>query len=90
MNQSISCVLILELLTSISLAGCAMETRISYQGDVYPIFEDKCIGCHTPPYGEGYRKTGLLAQGVLNPDDTRSDAILWTRKLASATGEEYE
>ncbi|MGB5312430.1 MAG: hypothetical protein WBN38_10195 [Polyangiales bacterium] len=38
----------------------------------------------------GYRKTGLLAQGVLNSDDTRSDAILWTRKLASATGEEYE
>ena len=38
----------------------------------------------------GYRKTGLLAQAILNPDGTRSDAILWTRKLASAMGEEYE
>jgi hypothetical protein len=38
----------------------------------------------------GYRKTGLLAQGVLNADETRQDAILWTRKLASAMGEEYD
>jgi hypothetical protein len=26
---------------------------------VYPIIVDKCIDCHTPPYGEGYRRTGL-------------------------------
>lgn len=38
----------------------------------------------------GYRKTGLLAKALLNPDGGRSDAILWTRKLASATGEDYE
>ena len=38
----------------------------------------------------GYRKTGLLAQAILNPDGTRTDAILWTRKLASAMGEDYE
>lgn len=38
----------------------------------------------------GYRKTGLLARGILDADDTRKDAILWTRKLASAMGEEYE
>ena len=38
----------------------------------------------------GYRKTGLLAQGILQPDGTRTDAILWTRKLASAMGEDYE
>jgi len=38
----------------------------------------------------GYRKTGLLAQGVLNADETRQDAILWTRKLANAMGEEYD
>jgi hypothetical protein len=38
----------------------------------------------------GYRKTGLLAQGVLSPDGTRTDAILWTRKLANAMGEEYD
>ena len=38
----------------------------------------------------GYRKTGLLAQGVLTADGGRTDAILWTRKLASAMGEEYD
>lgn len=38
----------------------------------------------------GYRKTGLLAQALLNAEGGRTDAILWTRKLASATGEDYE
>lgn len=38
----------------------------------------------------GYRKTGLLAQGILDADGSRKDAILWTRKLASALGEDYE
>jgi hypothetical protein len=38
----------------------------------------------------GYRKTGLLAKGVLC-EGKRSDAILWTRKLADpAGGEEGE
>jgi len=38
----------------------------------------------------GYRKTGLLARGVL-VEGKRSDAILWTRKLADpAGGEEGE
>lgn len=38
----------------------------------------------------GYRKTGLLAQGVLDADGSRKDAILWTRKLANPLGEDYE
>ncbi len=38
----------------------------------------------------GYRKTGLLAQALLDSEGGRKDAILWTRKLASATGEDYE
>ena len=38
----------------------------------------------------GYRKTGLLAQGLLDAEAGRKDAILWTRKLASALGDEYE
>ena len=33
----------------------------------------------------GYRKTGLLAKGVLC-GDKRSDAVLWTRKLADPSG----
>jgi hypothetical protein len=35
----------------------------------------------------GYRKTGLLASGVLVGDE-RKDAILWTRKLADPAGGE--
>ncbi len=38
----------------------------------------------------GYRKTGLLAQGVLDKKGGRKDAILWTRKLANPLGEDYE
>lgn len=37
----------------------------------------------------GYRKTGLLAQGILDKGG-RKDAILWTRKLANPLGEDYE
>lgn len=37
----------------------------------------------------GFRKTGLLAKGVLVGDERR-DAILWTRKLAHPGGEEDE
>jgi hypothetical protein len=38
----------------------------------------------------GYRKTGLLAQGILDGVAGRKDAILWTRKLANPLGEDYE
>jgi hypothetical protein len=38
----------------------------------------------------GYRKTGLLAQGILDGDGGRKDAILWTNKFLSALDEEYE
>ena len=87
MNQSLSLTFTLALLTCHSLAGCAIEPRISYQRDVHPIFEEKCTGCHTPPYGEGYRKTGLnmesyetLVQGsmygpVIMPGNSRNSAL---------------
>jgi Planctomycete cytochrome C len=47
------------LLTCLYLAGCKTTPQISYQRDVRPIFVDKCTRCHTPPYGTGYRQTGL-------------------------------
>lgn len=47
------------LLTCLYLAGCKTTPQISYQRDVQPIFVDKCTDCHTPPYGTGYRQTGL-------------------------------
>jgi hypothetical protein len=47
------------LLTCLYLAGCKTTPEISYQRDVQPIFVNKCTDCHTPPYGTGYRQTGL-------------------------------
>jgi hypothetical protein len=47
------------LLSGLYLAGCKTTPEISYQRDVRPIFVDKCMDCHTPPYGAGYRQTGL-------------------------------
>ena len=41
------------------LAGCATQPRISYQRDVTPILEAKCLACHSPPKGTGYLKSGL-------------------------------
>jgi hypothetical protein len=38
----------------------------------------------------GYRKTGLLAQGILDADGGRKDAILWTLKFAGALGDDFE
>ncbi|MGB3051833.1 MAG: hypothetical protein WBB42_12590 [Polyangiales bacterium] len=38
----------------------------------------------------GYRKTGLLAQGIVDAEGGRKDAILWSYKFQSADGDEYE
>ena len=59
MNQGYLIVFLITLLTSLVVVGCATEPQVSYQRDVRPIFVDKCIDCHSPPYGEGYAKTGL-------------------------------
>jgi len=39
--------------------------------------------------GAGFRKTGLLARGIL-VKDRRADAILWTRKLSNPGGDDEE
>jgi hypothetical protein len=49
----------LEVLLILALAGCATQPSISYQRDVTPILEAKCLACHLPPKGEGYLKSGL-------------------------------
>ena len=59
MNQGYLIGFLITLLTSLVVVGCATRPRVSYQRDVRPIFVDKCIDCHSPPYGEGYAKTGL-------------------------------
>lgn len=40
------------------IAACTMQ-QVSYQVDIKPILNDKCITCHTPPNGIGYKATGL-------------------------------
>jgi hypothetical protein len=45
------------------------------------------IGLATAYIASGYRKTGLLAGGMLIGDE-RKDAILWTRKLANPADED--
>ena len=59
MNHGYLIVFLITLLTSLVVVGCATGPTVSYQRDVRPIFVDKCIDCHSPPYGEGYAKTGL-------------------------------
>jgi len=69
------------------LAACASQPRMSYRRDVYPILENNCLACHTPPQGKGYLKTRLnmqsyatLMQGtlygpVILPGDSRHSIL---------------
>ena len=69
------------------LAGCASQPRMSFQRDIYPILENNCLVCHTPPQGKGYLKTRLnmksyetLMQGtrygpVILPGDSRHSIL---------------
>jgi Planctomycete cytochrome C len=69
------------------LAGCVNQQEVSYQKDVVPIIESKCIECHSPPTGLGYLKTGLslvsyesLMKGtiygpVIIPGDSRHSVL---------------
>jgi hypothetical protein len=69
------------------LVACATEPPVSYRQDVYPLLESNCLGCHHPPEGEGYLKTGLsmenyrsLMQGtlygpVIIPGDSRKSIL---------------
>ena len=41
------------------LSGCATQKVVSFQNDIEPILNDKCMQCHKPPDGIGYVQTGL-------------------------------
>jgi len=48
------------MLFAVVSGGCIKgERQISFQTDVQPILNAKCIECHIPPQGKGYRETGL-------------------------------
>ena len=40
------------------LSSCATH-QVSYQEDVAPILQSRCVECHTSPNGSGYKATGL-------------------------------
>ena len=48
----------LSITVFLSLAGCATQ-QVSYQQDVAPILQARCVKCHIAPGGSGYRATGL-------------------------------
>ncbi len=48
------------LLTLIPLISSCAYQQVSYQSDIRPIINNKCIECHTSPNGNGYRATGLM------------------------------
>lgn len=41
------------------ISGCATQRVVSFQNDIDPILNDKCLQCHKPPDGTGYVRTGL-------------------------------
>lgn len=48
------------MLFAVLISGCIRQERqVSFQHDVQPILNDRCIECHNPPQGKGYLKTGL-------------------------------
>lgn len=69
------------------LAACVSPQPVSYQRDVYPVLENNCLECHTPPEGRGYIKVQLnmesyetLMQGtiygpVIVPGDSRHSIL---------------
>ncbi|MBN4063524.1 hypothetical protein JYT79_01955 [Cardiobacterium sp. AH-315-I02] len=52
-------VTILSLALIPLISSCAFQ-QVSYQNDVIPIINNKCVECHAPPNGNGYRATGLV------------------------------
>ncbi len=47
------------MLSLLLISGCATQRVVSFQNDIDPILNDKCLQCHKPPNGVGYVQTGL-------------------------------
>jgi hypothetical protein len=50
---------LLGALVAAGVVACTLQRQVSFARDVYPILDDHCLHCHTPPDGEGYKKVGL-------------------------------
>lgn len=49
----------LTTLSLIFISGCASQRVVSFQSDIDPILNEKCLHCHKSPNGVGYVQTGL-------------------------------
>jgi len=49
----------IAIILGISFIAACTTHQVSYQMDIDPILNDKCITCHTAPNGIGYKATGL-------------------------------
>ena len=47
------------MLSLFLISSCATQRVVSFQNDIDPILNDKCMQCHKPPNGVGYVRTGL-------------------------------
>ena len=77
----------LAILTLVMAGGCATQSVVSYQNDIVPILNGKCLRCHKEPDGMGYVQSGLnvetyeaLLQGtmfgtVIIPGDSKRSII---------------
>ena len=90
-------------LTCLCICGCQTTSHISYKQDVYPVFVEKCITCHSPPDGEGYTRSGLdmssyetLMEGsifgpaILPGDSQKSPLIILVEGRAGDLSREME
>ncbi|HQT01132.1 MAG: hypothetical protein B7Y26_13550 [Hydrogenophilales bacterium 16-64-46] len=57
MNAPLSTVA-LSALALVALSGCSGEPSLTYQGNIKPLLDAKCVSCHVPG-GPGYEKSGL-------------------------------
>jgi len=85
MSYTATISLIITSLACPCIVGCATRPQVSYQRDVYPVLEAKCIGCHIPPHGEGYKKAGLDLAGY-DTLNLRQPGVKESRELTDNRG----
>lgn len=48
----------LSLLALFTLSACSGDKALTYQANIKPLLDAKCVACHAPD-GKGYEKSGL-------------------------------
>jgi hypothetical protein len=69
------------------ITACVSSHNAVYENEIAPLFDRYCVGCHSPPSGEGFIKVGLNLEDcesahkgtvygpVINPGDSRKSII---------------